>query len=159
MKPITTLAGLAAAAAVVTGGVLLATSDDDTNVAPSAQRAIGTPTQLEPAATTDSGTANPTPRSPADGQAITAEQASVIAVDHIGGGTAVDIERESEHGRTVWDVEVVHDRQEIEVHVDAVTGEVTRIDRDDRDDRHDDDRYDDDHHDRHSDDDDRYDDD
>ncbi|MEU4423611.1 PepSY domain-containing protein [Actinoplanes sp. NPDC024001] len=48
-----------------------------------------------------------------------------------GGGRAVKIERETEHGRQVWDVEVQNGSIEHDIDVDATTGEVLRHKRDD----------------------------
>jgi hypothetical protein len=70
------------------------------------------------------------------------------------GGTVHEIEREVEHGRLEWKVELTaRDGITYDVRVDAATGDVTRIDQDDKDGGRDDDgRHGDD------DDDDRYDD-
>lgn len=72
-----------------------------------------------------------------------AEQA---AVAHVGGGQVVKVEREFEHGRQVWEVDVRTGSGVRELHVDTATGQVTRDrlddDDDDRDDRYDDSRYD-----------------
>ena len=74
-----------------------------------------------------------------------------IALERTGGGEVTEVERELEHGRPVWDVELVRDGVEYEVDVDRETGEVLRFEadgRDDDDDRgrggRDDDRWDDD---------------
>ncbi|MGD9987357.1 PepSY domain-containing protein [Pseudonocardia sp.] len=67
---------------------------------------------------------------------VAAEQA---AVAHVGGGRVVEMEREFEHGREVWEVDVRTATGLRELHVDAVTGQVTRDRLDDDDDRRDDD--------------------
>ena len=60
------------------------------------------------------------------------------------GGTVHEIEREVEHGRLEWKVEITaRDGITYDVRVDAATGDVTRIDQDDKDSGKDDDRDDD----------------
>jgi hypothetical protein len=65
------------------------------------------------------------------------------------GGTVREVEREVEHGRVEWKVEITaRDGNTYDVRLDAATGAVTRIDQDDRgggdsrDDSRDDDRDD-----------------
>jgi hypothetical protein len=79
------------------------------------------------------------------GSEVTSEEAASIALAHVGGGRVTEIEREFEHGRREWKVEIVNGGREHDVRVDATTGAVTRtdVDRDDRggrDDRGSDDR-------------------
>jgi hypothetical protein len=64
-------------------------------------------------------------------------EAEQIALAHVGGGTVTEVEREWEHGRLEWKVEIHLDGVEHDVRVDAVSGEITRVDVDD--DRRDDD--------------------
>jgi hypothetical protein len=73
------------------------------------------------------------------------EQAAKIALAKVGGGYVDEIEREVEHGRWEWKVEVIKSGTEYDVRVDAQTGAITRLRADDRsdDDRADDDRTDD----------------
>ena len=63
----------------------------------------------------------------ADATGLTADEAVSRAVAHLGGGTATKVEQETEHGRTVWEVEVQGDARVTEVHVDAATGDITRV--------------------------------
>ena len=72
--------------------------------------------------------------------AVSADEAGARAVAHLGGGTVSTVEREVEHGRTVWKVDVRRDSLITEAHVDVATGTVTRTRNDDRtgDDRSDD---------------------
>jgi hypothetical protein len=52
------------------------------------------------------------------------------------GGTVHEIEREVEHGRLEWKVEITgRDGITYDVRVDAVTGDFVRVEQDDRDDR------------------------
>jgi hypothetical protein len=64
----------------------------------------------------------------------TADDAGRTAVGHLGGGSVVKVEREVEHGRTAWGVDVRRGTATTRVHVDATTGAVTRVEpgRDDR---------------------------
>ena len=68
--------------------------------------------------------------------AVTADEAGSRAVARVGGGTVTKVEREVEHGRTVWKVDVRRDTRLTEVHVDVANGAVTRVDDDDRRDDH-----------------------
>lgn len=70
---------------------------------------------------------------------LSSAEAADIALRHVGGGRVTEIEREFEHGRREWKVEIVHNGREHDVRVDAATGAVTRTDvDDDRDDDRDD---------------------
>jgi uncharacterized membrane protein YkoI len=129
-----TLAGLGTAATALG-------SDDPAAAAPVtvvAQTRTSTPTAT-------STTATPT----AAADALNADEAGSRAVVRVGGGTVTDVERETEHGRTMWKVDVRRDTRLTEVYVDVATGAVTRIDDDSRtarvrDDRSGDDRSGDD---------------
>jgi hypothetical protein len=76
-----------------------------------------------------------------DAATVSAEQARAIAVRAAGGGRVTKVERDTEHGRAVWDVEVRDGAVEHDIDVDRRTGAVLRheTDRDDdasgRDDR------------------------
>lgn len=140
----------AAVGALALSGVAVAAvaaSDDTTE--PAATEPATTQTDVdqpsEEPSESPSATDSPAPRT-SDG--VTSEQAVAIAeqaLAELSGVPAVrEVEREFEHGRDVWEVEF---GREHEVDVDAVTGEVIKIeiDDDDDDDRDwdDDDRYDD----------------
>jgi hypothetical protein len=75
----------------------------------------------------------------AGGTPVSSQRAVEIALASAGGGQLDEVEQEREHGRTVWSVELVKDGQEIEVDVDATTGEIVKTERDDDDDDRDDD--------------------
>ena len=89
--------------------------------------------------TRTASTPTPTPGAPA-AAALTAAEASAVAVAHLGGGTVTKVERETEHGRAVWEVDVRRGSGVSEVHVDTATGSVTRVEDRGRDDRGRDDR-------------------
>lgn len=120
-----------AGALVVTAGTAFALSSDDGR-----QTSGVRPTTSEPTvAPTDTSAPQPGP--------LTADDASRIVTDRFG-GTVHEIEREYEHGRVEWKVEVrASDGVEYDVRVDSTTGAITRVDRDDDDDDDDDWRYDD----------------
>lgn len=59
------------------------------------------------------------------------ERAAEIALERVGGGEVVEIEREREHGRPVWDIEIVKDGVEYELDIDRETGEIIKVERDD----------------------------
>jgi len=82
-------------------------------------------------AATPADTSRPTTTAPAT-DAVSADEAGARAVAHSGGGTVSTVEREVEHGRTVWKVDVRRDSLITEAHVDVATGTVTRTKNDDR---------------------------
>ena len=57
---------------------------------------------------------------------VSAASAEEIAVRAAGGGIVESVEREVEHGRAVWDVDVLVGGVEHDVDVDAATGTVLR---------------------------------
>lgn len=67
---------------------------------------------------------------------ITAEKAAEIAVSEVN-GTVEEIEQELEHGRMEYKVELNTSTGEAEVRIDAETGKVVRVERDDDDDKDD----------------------
>lgn len=109
----------------------------------------------DPTSATSAAGAEPTAK-----DAVSPEQAIEIAEQALAAEGAVppfrEVERDHEHGRSVWEVEFGSDH---EVYVDSETGEVVKIERDDGHDDRDDDHWDDDDHDDDHDDDDRDDDD
>ena len=124
-----TLAGVGTAATALG-------SDDPATAAP-----VSVVAQTRAAASTSTPTSTPT-RTPTPEAAIAADEAGSRAVTHLGGGTVTKVERETEHGRTVWEVDVRRGTRTTEVHVDTATGAVTHVEDDDRtaDDRNPDDR-------------------
>jgi uncharacterized membrane protein YkoI len=88
-----------------------------------------------PSATSSTGSAS-----------ISRATAEKIALTAAGGGRVTKVERETEHGRPVFDIEVRNGAVEHDIDVDRETGAVLRhkVDRDDdRDDKGSDDRDDD----------------
>jgi Peptidase propeptide and YPEB domain len=102
-------------------GIALASAPEPVQPAP-----FSAPTTL---AAPGPGTAS---RADASGELSSAEAAD-IALRHVGGGRVTEIEREFEHGRREWKVEIIQDGREHDVRVDAASGAVTRtdVDRDD----------------------------
>jgi uncharacterized membrane protein YkoI len=90
--------------------------------------------------TTSSSTTEPSPALTADpstsstpaAATLSADEASAIALQHVGAGRVTGIERELEHGRTEWKVSVNDGARTIIVRVDATTGAVTQQGLDDR---------------------------
>ncbi|MFB9382886.1 PepSY domain-containing protein [Pseudonocardia petroleophila] len=146
---IATLAATASIALVALGGTALALGADDTPAPTPVPVSAGTvddPTPTTAPTTTGGATptssAGSTPDDPAD-----RERAVTVALERIGGGRVTGVERETEHGRTEWKVEIVEGGVEHDVRVDTATGAVTRVDLDDDrggDDRGGDDRLGDD---------------
>ncbi|MFG1753267.1 PepSY domain-containing protein [Streptosporangium sandarakinum] len=60
---------------------------------------------------------------------ISYREAVRIARKRVPGAQVTEVEREWEHGRRVWKVELRKGRWEYEVHVSAATGKVTRVKR------------------------------
>jgi uncharacterized membrane protein YkoI len=84
--------------------------------------------------TTSSSTAEPSPALTADpstsstpaAATLSADEASAIALQHVGAGRVTGIERELEHGRTQWKVTVTDGTRTIVVRVDATTAAITQ---------------------------------
>lgn len=139
----TLFVGLVAGAAVIgtVGGAAISLADGGAGDGVADVRAAQQ-SATSPSTSMSTPTSAPTPTStdtPAPRLGITAERAAEIALGATRGGQVTEVEREEEHGRPVWDVEIVNDGQEYDVHVDAETGAVPRVrsdDRDDDDDRH-----------------------
>lgn len=103
-----------------------ATSSTPSSTTASATSTSSTPTSESPTSSTPTGTATPAPGG------LSAADASRIVLDRMG-GTVREVEREMEHGRMEWKVEVTAgDGRTYDVRVDAQTGTVTRVDVDDR---------------------------
>ncbi|MFY1699240.1 MULTISPECIES: PepSY domain-containing protein [unclassified Solwaraspora] len=111
----------------------------------SATSGTGPATAPQPAAT-DTPTAPTASGAAGATEVVGVEQAKRIALAHVGEGRVTEIERDREHGRPVWEVEVRAERVEWDLDIDRETGEILDVDRDDDDD--DDDRDDDDRRDR-----------
>jgi peptidase YpeB-like protein len=65
-------------------------------------------------------------RSATSAAGISLDAARTIAIRVAGGGYVESVERETEHGRAVWDVDVIVGGVEHDIDVDRATGEVTR---------------------------------
>ncbi|BCJ63331.1 PepSY domain-containing protein [Polymorphospora rubra] len=109
--------------------------------APGTPSTPGSGETTDPAPTNGSPTNSPTGSPTSGGDAVSAERAKEIALARTGGGTVEEVERDREHGRPVWEVEIDKGKVEYEVYVDRETGEIVKFEQDDDDD--DDDRDDD----------------
>ncbi len=78
-------------------------------------------------------------------QMISVEQATQIATNHVN-GKVKSVERDSEDGMRIYEVELMTSHGEVEVDIHAYTGEILKVDYDDKydDDDNDHDDYDDD---------------
>jgi uncharacterized membrane protein YkoI len=136
---------IVAGALTVTAGTAFALSQDDQSSSGATPATTSAPTSL----TTTQSTSSTAPTSSSSSSSassapaqLTADDAARIAQARYG-GSVHEIEREVEHGRLEWKVEITGaDGVTYDVRIDAVTGDVTRVDKDD-DDRGDD--RDDDH--------------
>jgi uncharacterized membrane protein YkoI len=111
---------IVAGALAVTAGTAFALTGGGETTTPSTA-----PTSASPTSST-SGTS-----APDDDTEVSADDAAGIAQARYG-GTVHEVEREREHGRLEWKVEVTaDDGKAYDVRVDAQSGEITRVDQDD----------------------------
>jgi hypothetical protein len=73
---------------------------------------------------------------PTNSSTVSIEEAAKIALNKVN-GTITEVEQEMEHGRLEFKFEIQSNRAEADVRVDAQTGEITRVEFDDDDDRDD----------------------
>lgn len=113
MSKVRSVSVLAAGAvvALAIGGTALAASADDSAVSPE----TGVRVSASPSASAGSGSAG-----------IGVAAAREIAVRAAGGGRVTSVEAETEHGRAVWDVDVLFRGVEHDIDVDRGTGAVLR---------------------------------
>ncbi|WHZ02768.1 PepSY domain-containing protein [Neobacillus sp. YX16] len=71
---------------------------------------------------------------PTNGSTLSVEEAAKIALNKVS-GKITEVEKEWEHGKLEFDFEIQTNRGEADVRVDAQTGDVTRVEFDDDDDR------------------------
>ncbi|MEV6815748.1 PepSY domain-containing protein, partial [Micromonospora sp. NPDC051296] len=57
---------------------------------------------------------------------VSLKRAGEIALAHVGGGRITEIERDREHGRPVWEVEIIKGGTEHEIDIDRETGAVVK---------------------------------
>ncbi|HEX2133697.1 MAG TPA: PepSY domain-containing protein [Actinophytocola sp.] len=156
----TIVVAAAAGVLVVSAGTAVALATNDST--PSAVQPLptasststSTPTSSTPTSSTpdtstsdtSTSTSSDTPTAQGDPR-LTPDAAAQLVRHRLGGGQVREIERETEHGRLEWKVEITKDGVTHDVRVDAETGDITRVDTDDdrdddrdRDDRDDDDR-------------------
>ena len=130
-----------AVAALAIGGTALAADDDRTVPmlpngdvvsppplfsSPSASESSPPPSPSPSSSASASVGTGPAPSSPSSAGSISLDTAKAIAVRVAGGGRVESVERETEHGRAVWDVDVLVRGVEHDIDVDRATGEVTR---------------------------------
>jgi len=103
------------------GATALAGGPTDPTAAPAAVSVVAVADTASPTSSAGAPTAGNAART-------AAADAARIARSHVGGGTVAGVEREVEHGRTVWEVDVRGATGTTRVHVDTATGTVTRVD-------------------------------
>jgi hypothetical protein len=126
---------IAVGALAITTGTAFALSSNDgpTSSAPSVTSSLTESTDTS----TTSGSPTSTSDSPTNTAApgagsLSADDASRIAQERLG-GTVREVEREVEHGRLEWKVEITaRDGNTYDVRIDAQSGAITRIDQDSR---------------------------
>ncbi|GJF05389.1 PepSY domain-containing protein [Pseudonocardia sp. D17] len=141
-RPLALAAATGVALLALTGTALaLGAGDDDGDRGPTAVPTVPTSTGPTSTGPTSTGPMSTDPASTAPGVTgsgsgsgsglllagdVDRAAAERAALAHVGSGQVVKIEREVEHGRTVWDVDVRTETGVREVHVDATTGAITR---------------------------------
>ncbi|GAA0442770.1 hypothetical protein Aca07nite_63730 [Actinoplanes capillaceus] len=126
MKKKITMAMFAAGSLVVLGfgGAALAEGPDDARpravASPSATASDSLDPSDSPSPSGTVGSAVPA------GTGVTAGEARAIALRAVPGGVIESVERETEHGRIVWEIDVIAGGVEHDIDVDAGTGEITR---------------------------------
>ncbi|WP_395105495.1 PepSY domain-containing protein [Actinomadura sp. SCN-SB] len=120
MRRTTVIAGAAGAAIVLGGGIALAYDGGGT--------ASGAPDRTLAALAPSVPLASPTPppAPPSSQTRIDPAGAVRIALRTVPDGRVESIEREREHGRVVWDVDVIARGVEHDLDIDAQTGKVLR---------------------------------
>jgi len=113
LRTASAITGGAVAALAIGGAALAAGSDHTASPAP-------VPSASESASSAPASASSPA----ASADAISLDAAKAIAIKVAGGGQVTDIERETEHGRAVWDVEVQVGDVEHDMDVDRASGEV-----------------------------------
>jgi len=154
VRRVTAIAAGAVAALVVGGVALAAGADDPSPEATSGGVTMLPNGDVVPASPSESVSASPSPSatvndsssrngsvddsaSPSSPSAsssrgatsvagVSVDRARAIALRAAGGGWVESIEREAEHGRAVWDVDVIVGGVEHDIDVDRATGAVTR---------------------------------
>jgi uncharacterized membrane protein YgcG len=132
--------GVVALATLTIGGAALAAAGSDDSGRPGAVAVTNSPSPDDSPSPTDTaspddsptGTGSPddspTTTAPAQpgGEVVPSDLAAAAALAHVGGGTVTRVESEVEHGRAVWKVRIVKNGVRYDVHVDKVTGAITR---------------------------------
>jgi hypothetical protein len=118
------IATAATVTALLVGGTAIATAGTNgpTTVRPTAVQ-DGSSTTTVPTTVPTTTLAGPT-----GAGELSRDDAAAIALAHVGAGRVTRIEREVEHGRQEWKVEIVDGTREHDVRVDATTGAITRVD-------------------------------
>jgi hypothetical protein len=123
LRTVTALA-VGTVAALAIGGTALAAGTDDP---PGVEMLPDGDVVAAPSPSSFPSSTAPTREpSPSSSAAISLGDAKAIAIKAAGGGRVTDVERETEHGRAVWDIEVQKGAIEHDIDVDRTTGDVLR---------------------------------
>lgn len=119
-------------AAVLGGGSALAVAANSAPASVSGSTAASF-SRVSPETQVDLGTladATPAPSAGGTAQRVSREQAIQIAQRRVPGARVTEVEREVEHGRATWKVELRDGRTEFEVHVAIDNGEIIEFEQD-----------------------------
>src|SRR5262245_38214768 len=126
MKSTTVIAGVAGAVLVLGGGIALAFDGGD-QPSRAAARTTPSPSDSPSQLPSESPSSSPSPSTaPSGPTAIDREEALRIALGAVPGGRIESVERETEHGRAVWDVDVIAGGREHDLDIDTQTGTILR---------------------------------
>ncbi|MEV7627409.1 PepSY domain-containing protein [Actinoplanes sp. NPDC089786] len=113
------------------GDVAEPTATESAGASPSPSSSTDDSPNPSSSASSSSASSSPSSSSPSSRSATSAagigiDRARAIAIRAAGGGRVESVERETEHGRAVWDVDVIVNGVEHDIDVDRSTGAVTR---------------------------------
>lgn len=103
------------------GGAALAEGSDDVR-----PRAVASPSVTASEAVDPSDLPSSSGSVSSTVPGFTAGEARAIALRAVPGGVIESVERDTEHGRIVWEIDVIAGGVEHDIEVDAATGEITR---------------------------------
>jgi hypothetical protein len=128
MRRTAVIAVTAGAVIALGGGIALAF--DGEGVSPGSAGRTAMTTSASPEAEAGTPTADPStttsPSTPTTPTTIDRAEAERIALRTVPGGRVESVEREIEHGRAVWDVDVIARGAKHEVDIDVQTGKVLK---------------------------------
>ena len=121
----------AVGALAVTAGVALAVTGDDGATPANGVTPLATTSSTDDSPSTGSTSTSGSDTAPVPDGQLTGDLAAQLVTERYG-GTVTEVERELEHGQLEWKIEIQTAQGELDVRVDAATGQITRVDGDDR---------------------------